>query len=166
MRKSLICILPILVVFAACSGPVKGPNYDLPARPLPGKDAKKLLAGAAKHIGEPYRFGGVSPRGWDCSGFVYGMFKRYLNITVPRNTEGLYSASMSIKRKNTRPGDLVFFKIDSKKPSHVGIYVGKNRFVHASTSSGVIVSALDEDYYEESFLGFRRIRPGLWADNR
>ncbi len=166
MRKSILCFLPVLFFFAACSGPVKDSRYDLPARPLHGKDAKKLLTGASKHIGEPYQYGGISAKGWDCSGFVCGMFKRYLNLNLPRETGGLYSASVRIKAKNSRPGDLVFFRIETGKPSHVGIYAGKNRFIHSSTSSGVIVSSLAEDYYRQRFIGYRRIRYGLLADSR
>jgi len=166
MRKSILCFLPVVIFFAACSGPVKDHKYDRPARPLHGKDAKKLLTGASKHIGEPYQYGGISSKGWDCSGFVHGMFKRYLGLNVPRETGGLYSASVRVKAKNSRPGDLVFFKIESRKPSHVGIYIGKNRFIHSSTSSGVIVSNLNESYYRQYFIGFRRIRFGLWANSR
>ncbi|UCC80626.1 MAG: C40 family peptidase [Candidatus Zixiibacteriota bacterium] len=166
MRKSILCFLPVLLFFAACSGPVKDPEYDRPARPLHGTDAKKLLTGAAKHIGEPYKYGGVSPEGWDCSGFVRGMFKKYLGLNLPRETDGLYSASFPVKGENTRPGDLVFFRIDSGKPSHVGIYAGNGRFIHSSTSSGVIVSSLAEDYYRQRFTGFRRIRNGFLANSR
>jgi cell wall-associated NlpC family hydrolase len=166
MRKFILYILPVLLVFSACSGPVRDTKYHLPARPLPGKDAKKLLAGASKHIGEPYQYGGVSSKGWDCSGFVYGMFKRYLGVNLPRETGGLYSASIRIRTKNSRPGDLVFFRIQSGKPSHVGIYAGNNKFIHSSTSSGVTASDLNESYYRQCFIGFRRIRYGLLADSR
>ncbi|UCE67931.1 MAG: C40 family peptidase [Candidatus Zixiibacteriota bacterium] len=166
MRKFILCILPILVVFAACSGPVKDAKYDLPARPLHGKDAKKLLTGASKHIGEPYQYGGVSSKGWDCSGFVHGMFKRYLGVNLPRETGGLYSASVCVRAKNSRPGDLVFFRIESGKPSHVGIYAGNNRFIHSSTSGGVMVSRLSEDYYRQRLIGYRRIRHGFLANSR
>jgi cell wall-associated NlpC family hydrolase len=166
MRKLFFCVLPVLYLLAACSGPVKDPKYHVPARPLPGKDAKILLTGASRHIGEPYRYGGNSSRGWDCSGFVRGMFKRYLEINLPRDTDGLYSASMSIKWQKSRPGDLVFFKIKSSKPSHVGIYAGKNRFIHSSTKRGVIVSNLKEDYYRKYFIGFRRIRFSHLANSR
>jgi cell wall-associated NlpC family hydrolase len=154
------------MLFAACSGPVKDPKYRTPARPLPGKDAKTLLSGASNHIGEPYKYGGISSRGWDCSGFVRGMYKRYLGITLPRDTEGQFSASFSVKRNNSRPGDLVFFQIRSNKPSHVGIYAGKNRFIHSSTKRGVIVSNLKEDYYRKYFIGFRRIRFSHLANSR
>ncbi len=151
---------------AACSGPVKDPRYDKSARPLPGKDAKILLNGASNHIGEPYAFGGMTSRGWDCSGFVFSMYKRYLRIDIPRNTTALYSASLRIKKKYSRPGDLVFFRIKSQKPSHVGIYIGNDKFIHASTSSGVVISDLREEYYNQYFAGFRRLRFGLLASNR
>jgi len=166
MKRWQIYILFFLFLSAACSGPVTDPDYNFPARPLPGKDAMKLLKGASRHIGEPYKYGGISSRGWDCSGFVYGMFKKYLRISVPRSTDELISASIGIKPGDSRPGDLVFFKIDSKESDHVGIYIGKNRFIHASNSSGVTVSDLDDRYYGQNFAGFRRIRFGLLAAGR
>ncbi len=158
--------MALIAIAASCSGPVKDNKYNKPARPLPGKEARKLLNGAANHIGEPYSFGGMTSKGWDCSGFVFGMYNRYLGINIPRNTEGLFSASIGIKRKNSRPGDLVFFRIKTKKPSHVGIYIGNSKFIHASSSSGVTVSYLSEKYYAKYFVGFRRLRFGIIASSR
>jgi cell wall-associated NlpC family hydrolase len=166
MRKSILLILPILVISLACSGTVRDPRYDTPARPIPGKDAKKLLVGASRHIGEPYKYGGISVKGWDCSGFVHGMFARYLSVNLPRETQGLYSASFPVKTKDSRPGDFVFFRIESGKPSHVGIYAGKGKFIHSSSSSGVIISDLNEDYYRKYFIGFRRLHYRFLANNR
>lgn len=165
MRKILFYIALITIV-ASCSGPVKDYKYNKPARPLPGKEARKLLNGAANHLGEPYSYGGMSSKGWDCSGFVFGMYNRYLGINIPRSTKSLFSSSIRIKRKDSRPGDLVFFKIKTKKPSHVGIYIGKNKFIHASTSNGVTVSYLTEKYYAKYFTGFRRLRFGMLAYGR
>jgi cell wall-associated NlpC family hydrolase len=166
MKKFIFILLPALILFAACSGPVTKPSHDYRTRPLRKNDMKKLLDGAMQHVGDPYRYGGISSKGWDCSGFVYGMFKRYLDISLPRDTKRLYSISKAVKPKNTRPGDLVFFRIGTAKPSHVGIYMGRNRFIHASTSSGVIVSGLYEDYYRKHFMGYRRIPDRYLANNR
>ena len=94
------------------------------------------------------------------------MYKRYLGITIPRSTGKLFSATLNVGPREIRPGDLVFFRIDSAKPSHVGIYMGKGRFIHSSTSAGVIVSNLREDYYRKHFYAYRRIRYEVLADGR
>jgi lipoprotein Spr len=143
-------------MFLACSGPVKRPREVAKIPPLPREDAGVLLSSARTHIGEPYRMGGLSSRGWDCSGFVSVMYERYLSISLPRDTKGQYAKSIPIKSSKSRPGDLVFFKIKSSRPSHVGIFMGRDRFIHASTSSGVIISSLHEKYYRRRFAGFRR----------
>jgi len=166
MRKFVFIFVSALILLGACSGPVKNPQYEHRPRPTRKNDMKRLLDGAKQHIGEPYRYGGISSKGWDCSGFVYGMFRRYLDISLPRDTRGLYSISKSVNPRETRPGDLVFFRIGTAKPSHVGIYLGRNRFIHSSTSSGVIVSGLYEDYYRKHFMGYRRIPSSYLANNR
>lgn len=156
MRKLAIFIPVLLLLSIACSGPARKPSGKARLAPLSRKDAGKLLSGAGKHIGEPYRSGGTSSSGWDCSGFVSGMFGRYLAIYLPRTTKAQYAKSVIIRDSSSRPGDLVFFKIKSSRPSHVGIYMGGRRFIHASISRGIIVSSLDEKYYKSSFAGFRR----------
>jgi cell wall-associated NlpC family hydrolase len=166
MRKLLPIVFIPLFIITACSGPVKRTQTGPPSRPLPGEDAERLLAGAFQHIGEPYRYGGFSSRGWDCSGFVHGMYKRYLGISVPRSTKKLYLATYDVEPRKSRPGDLVFFRFSSAKPSHVGIYMGKAKFIHSSTSAGVIVSSLREDYYRNHFYGYRRIRHEFLAAGR
>ena len=156
MNKSAGIATLFLMVLLACSGPVEKSRRAAKVPPLSRKDAKVLLSSAGKHIGEPYRMGGLSSRGWDCSGFVYVMYQRCLSISLPRDTKGQYAKSVPIQGSRSRPGDLVFFKIRANHPSHVGIFMGRDRFIHASTSSGVIVSSLREKYYRQTFAGFRR----------
>lgn len=159
--------ISILLAFAvACSGPVKEPKRAWRVHPLSRGDSQTLLKGALSHLGEPYRFGGASSAGWDCSGYVSAMYNRYLMIKLPRNTRGLYSASVKVKKPDSRPGDLAFFKIESNTLSHVGIYIGDGRFIHASTSRGVIISRLDEEYYRRSFIGFKRPAIRTYARSR
>lgn len=153
--KKLILSLTILS-FYACSGPIQGNFHPVRVRPLTKKQAARLLVGARDHLGEPYKFGGDSPDGWDCSGFASVMFYDYLSYQIPRDTKALFSRSVKIPNSQKRPGDLVFFKIDSKSASHVGIYTGGDRFIHASVSEGIIISSLKDGYYRNSFIGFRR----------
>jgi cell wall-associated NlpC family hydrolase len=154
MKRSALILVAFSVL--ACSGPTYQYGNTIRVRPLNKKEAGRLLTGAKNHLGEPYQFGGTSSEGWDCSGFASEMYLRYLSYSLPRNTESLYSRSVKIPNSRKKPGDLVFFKIEGKNPSHVGIYMGHDHFIHASTSSGIIISSLREDYYRESFAGFRR----------
>ena len=115
---------------------------------------------AMTFVGYPYVYGGSSPKGFDCSGFtsyVYSQFGYSLNRTASNQLDNGTPVSMS----ELQPGDLVLFKksgTGSKRASHVGIYIGNNQFVHASTSTvGVIVSSLSEAYYTSGFVGGRRI---------
>ncbi len=144
------------MIMLACSGPVQQNDHGIRVRPLTKKEAAKLLNGARNHLGEPYVYGGNSPDGWDCSGFASGMYSRYLSYGLPRKTDSIFSQSVRIPTSQRKPGDLVFFRLDSKSASHVGIYIGGDKFIHASTSSGIIISGLNEDYYQQSFIGFRR----------
>ncbi|MGI5963686.1 MAG: NlpC/P60 family protein [Lawsonibacter sp.] len=115
---------------------------------------------AMTFVGYPYVYGGSSPSGFDCSGFtkyIYSQFGYSINRTASNQLDNGTSVSMS----ELQPGDLVFFKKSgsgSKRASHVGIYIGDNQFVHASTSTvGVIVSELSEAYYTTGFVGGRRL---------
>jgi len=151
MKK--IFLFLIIISIYACSGPV---HRDVRVRPLTKKEAARLLSGARHHLGEPYKYGGESVEGWDCSGFTRTMFMTYLAYDMPRNTDSMYRQSVKVPESQKRPGDLVFFHIGSKAASHVGIFIGGYRFIHASESSGIIISDLREEYYQKSFMGFRR----------
>ena len=117
-------------------------------------------ASAAQHAlsmqGKPYRPGGNSPRGFDCSGLVQYSYAR-ANLHLPRNTEGQWASSRAVSRKEIRPGDLLFFHQEGKRNSHVGIYVGNNRFVHAPSSGKHVLTAnLGDRYWSQHFAGARR----------
>lgn len=123
------------------------------------EDNHKLYLESAKWIGVPYRSGGDSKRGTDCSGFVSQVYRKVYRKQVPRNTEDLKKKSSKIAKRNLREGDLVFFTSSRsrKKVAHVGIYLKNGKFVHASTSKGVIVSRLSERYYTQHWISGGRI---------
>lgn len=116
----------------------------------------RVLEVARSFMGVPYKWGGVNPNGWDCSGFVHEVFRLGGHI-LPRMADAQYEATTSIERAQLRAGDLVFFNTDGSGVSHVGIYLGGDRFVHASSSRGVVESSLKEDYYARCFMGGRRL---------
>ena len=103
-----------------------------------------------------YHLGGLSKKGIDCSGFVYLTFRDKFGLSLPRTTEKQYSSSKKIKKGNLKAGDLVFFKTGFKQ-KHVGIYLSGNKFLHASTSKGVMISNMGNPYWKKHFLNARRI---------
>jgi lipoprotein Spr len=120
-------------------------------------DKAKFSKVINRYMGAPYRSGGYGRLGIDCSGLVYAVFRDYDNRHLPTQTGKLFRVLPGVRLDQIRYGDLVFFSIDGKRVSHVGIYIGDNKFVHASVSRGVVVSSLDEDYYRESLAGVRRV---------
>lgn len=139
---------------AASSSSVKqvsGKQYNSP------KVGKRVVQAAQGVVGKPYRYGGASVKGFDCSGLVYFSYKK-AGLKVPRTALSLYYNTKHIKKSELRKGDLVFFKLTRKKTSHVGIYAGKNRFIHApSSGKKVMISKLSDPYWREHFVVAGRI---------
>lgn len=117
---------------------------------------KKLQQQYAHWKGTPYALGGLSHKGIDCSGFVYLTFLNQLGISLPRTTEYLAKTGSSVPLHDIQPGDLVFFKT-SYFDRHVGIYLGDNQFIHASSSKGVMISHLTDNYWQRHYWQTRRI---------
>ncbi|MBU2898976.1 C40 family peptidase [Vibrio hepatarius] len=106
--------------------------------------------------GVPYQLGGSNRYGIDCSAFVQRVYLSVLNIRLPRTTSLQVKLGYNVNYQNAQIGDLTFFKT-SPSVRHVGIYIGKKQFVHASTSKGVIISRLDNPYWASKFWHFRRV---------
>lgn len=106
----------------------------------------------------PYRMGGLSKRGVDCSGFVYTTLQSRFGLEVPRTARSQATVGEIVSREQIQPGDLVFFKTNSSKTRwHVGIYVEDQQFLHASTSQGVVLSSLNDPYWRTAFQQARRL---------
>ncbi len=122
--------------------------------------AKGLISEANKWLGTPYRYGGTSRKGVDCSGFVLQVYREALDIKLPRNSAKQFEYCSRVKPSELMAGDLVFFATSRKSSgvSHVGLYVGDGKMIHASSSKGVIVTNLSDDYYTRTFVGAGRVQ--------
>lgn len=134
------------------------PLTAITAEPPSGGRIQTLLQRALALLGTPYRWGGTSTNGFDCSGMVGYVFKTALGIELPRvSREMATSGQLISKRSELSPGDLVFFG-PRGRVNHVGIYVGEGRFVHAPrTGKDVMISSLDGGYWGGKFLQARRV---------
>ena len=116
-----------------------------------------MLFQVLSSIGVDYKYGGSShATGFDCSGLVAHVFREGYGITLPRNSFGQSQVGSPVGAEELQAGDLVFFNTRGGV-SHVGIYVSNNKFVHASTSYGVTISDLNDDYYKRRFVGAGRL---------
>jgi len=121
-------------------------------------DENRLLAIIKSYLGTPYRRGGMDRGGMDCSGFVCVVYREYDGRALPRQSGDMARAGTAIALSAARVGDCLFFKGGMfNRIDHVGIYIGASRFAHASSSSGVIISVLDDDYYRRHFAFARRL---------
>lgn len=116
----------------------------------------RLMEQYSSWKGVRYRLGGTSKRGIDCSAFVQTTFREQFGLDLPRSTYEQEDTGKSIQRNKLRPGDLVLFRAGSTG-RHVGIYLGNDNFVHASTSNGVMISNLNEAYWKNRYRDARRV---------
>ena len=118
----------------------------------------KLKSSIQAWLGVPYKYGGNDKQGVDCSGFVCAIYQSVYKIPLPRTSKQQFEKSIKVKQENLIQGDLVFFKLNTKEVSHVGIYMGRDSFAHASTSKGVVLSSLKIPYYKNCFMGGGRYK--------
>ena len=162
-----ILLLGLIISFSSCRTSAPRLDYKALAKAsirlgvdINLEDNHKLYMESADWIGVPYRSGGDSKRGTDCSGLTYQVYRKVYRTQLPRKTEDLKKKSNKVNKRNLREGDLVFFtsRNSGKKVAHVGIYLKNGKFIHASTSKGVIVSNLNEDYYTKHWIFGGRIQ--------
>ena len=136
-----------LLMLSSCSGPRlhQAGRYDH-LRP-------QLVEAAMATLGTPYRYGGANPAGFDCSGLVAYSYEQF-GFNVPRTSYKQFKSSRPIYERDLRPGDLVFFRTNGLRVSHVGIYIGNREFVHAPGNGKTVrVTSLDNSYYRKRFVG-------------
>lgn len=117
--------------------------------------SRRIIQTSMNYMGVPYVFGGNTPSGFDCSGYVRYVYAK-VGIYLPRMADEQYYAGSPISTTEMRPGDLVFFSTYTYGPSHVGIYLGDGQFIHASSSYGVSIASLGSSYWTATYIGARR----------
>jgi cell wall-associated NlpC family hydrolase len=132
-----------------------------PGAPVPPTSTAErppaLISTALQFLGVPYRNGGTNPAGFDCSGFVQYVFAQ-LGIPLPREVREQYRVGDEVDLRDVQPGDLVFFETVSRGASHVGLAIGRDEFVHAPSSRGVVrVERYTAQYWASRFVGARRV---------
>lgn len=123
---------------------------------VPTARVPQLIATAKRYIGVPYVYGGTTPKGFDCSGFVQYVFKEN-KFELPRTADEQYLLGLKEPVSSLREGDLVFFATDGTGISHCGIYLGHGRFIHASSSHGIRIDELSNVYWRKYFVTGKHI---------
>lgn len=157
--KNFLYVLALVFLLASCKSGSSVSNKTNKSSSL----ADKIIVSASKHLGAPYKTAGKTAAGYDCSGLVYSTFGEF-DIALPRTSYDQAKAGKTIGQNTNKAekGDLIFFKTNkSSRINHVGIVTDTNegdiKFIHASTSKGVIISSMKEAYYQKTFTQVNRI---------
>ena len=157
-------ILAVLFFWGCASNPRYTPE-KLPPRKIPisyGKreiDRVRMGQVIESYLSTPFREGGADHAGVDCSGLVVAVYRDYSGMKLPHDSRKLFQLVKQVERNDLKFGDLVFFSDMGWLASHVGVYIGSDRFVHVSKSQGVVISSLQDEYYRKGYLGARRVIP-------
>lgn len=165
--KKWLYMLVVASLLASCSAKKQAVSMTDAPRRITSEEVisstdsqlKQLISEARKWIGTPYRYGGHSRSGTDCSGMVMELFQKVYNIKLPRSAAMQQSYACEIERNKLAAGDLVFFCTGKSKNrvSHVGLYVGDGKMIHASASRGVMESGIEERYWQRTYYSSGRI---------
>ncbi|PRO66290.1 NlpC/P60 family protein [Alkalicoccus urumqiensis] len=145
MKRSIGILLIVVMTFLGAFAPSAGASST----------ADEIIAAGERHMGTPYRWGGTTPAGFDCSGFTGYAYKQ-AGIDLPRSAAQQYQVGTPVAKSDLRRGDLVFFDTRGG-PTHNGIYIGNNKMIHSSSSKGVSIASLDNVYWKPRYIGARRI---------
>lgn len=156
MRGYIGLLLLGTLILTGCTSLPRGPDRDTHGQALPST-GQLVAASALAVLGKPYRYGGHGPDGFDCSGLVRFAFAA-AGIQVPRTTAEQFRAAAPVDAEDLRIGDLLFFRIGGSGVSHVGIYTGERRFIHApQTGRPVETRSMDDEYYRARLLRVGRL---------
>lgn len=154
-------IAVLWISLAGCAGSPVRPDFSAlhgdsqrSSKPV----QRDVIRTARSLLGTPYKYGGTTPEGFDCSGFVQYVYRTAARVLLPRMTHDLIRSGKPIRPGQLRPADLVYFKIEHQKPLHVGIYLGDGAFIHAPSAHGKVnIQRLDQVYWKDRYLGARRV---------
>lgn len=172
IKKFLLIILVVLSVVSTQAQPAKKSTEDpdnlakdyfsqIMGVAVSATSNVKLYQFVYDWLGTPYRLGGTGENGIDCSGFAYQLYDKVFNTVIGNNSRNIFSMVNPINKEELKEGDLVFFKINSSAISHVGVYLGDNKFAHASSSRGVMISNLNEPYWKRYYYKGGRLLESL-----
>ncbi|MBI3527949.1 MAG: C40 family peptidase [Betaproteobacteria bacterium] len=147
--------LTVLALLAGCSS---SPEIPEPTTVRASNEvASKAIVYAKEMLGRPYKYAGDTPAGFDCSGLVKYSYGR-AGISMPRDTQAQHRMSVLVSMRSLREGDLLFFDQEGKKTSHVGLYLGNGRFIHAPSSGGKVrTDSLNAEFWKKHFVEARRV---------
>ena len=144
-------LVSVLIVASLVGCASQAPQAPVKSTSKSYSNADQAAAVALQQIGVPYRYGGSTPKGFDCSGLIYYSYSK-VGKNVPRTTGSLWSGIQPVAKNHVRVGDVLFFRIEGKM-SHVGIYIGDNQFVHAPSSGKVVtVGSLQSEFYRKALI--------------
>ena len=130
-------------------------KQTLPAKVSSNNKSTALVKNSKKYLNVPYVWGGNTPKGFDCSGFINYVFEESTDVNLPRTVSEIYKKGTRVS--NPQVGDLVFFETYKPGASHAGIYIGGNQFIHSSSSKGVTISSLENSYWEKRYIGAKEL---------
>lgn len=159
-RTAALLITAATALLSGCAGYQSLPEQTRAAPAVSGGSegqevVQSLTRVFQRYEGTPYRYGGTNARGFDCSGFILTAYKEGLGQHLPRTTGQMLAEGHFVRRDQLRPGDLIFFRIGGKE-QHAGIFMGNNRFIHSSSSKGVMESSLASPYWRQRYTQARR----------
>jgi cell wall-associated NlpC family hydrolase len=174
--RNLIQITVVAMVLSACAAsnapylavdeapPPQTLNYEgllaAPVKPVTGA-RKRIVETAQSYLGAPAKRGGNTPQGFDCTGFVYYVYRQAAGITLPRKSHDQVQIGKAISPSSLQPGDLIYFTVPESRSFHVSLYLGEGRFIHApSATDAVKTDSLGDAQWRSRFLGARQILPG------
>lgn len=148
LKKNLITAVSFVLLFTM---------LVFPTQASAGSTADAVIAEAKKHMGTPYRYGGTTPSGFDCSGFIRYVFNKN-GISLPRTAAQQYGVGEPVSKSELQKGDIVFFSHGSGRINHNGIYIGDGKFIHSATSKGISISSVNDPYYwGKRYVGAKRV---------
>lgn len=161
IMKKLTILMPLFILAFCIFFTAKGF-----AAPTAFEQRALFIEHCKTYLGTPYKYGGLTKNGMDCSGFIYTAAKESIELKLPRRSEDLYLSCEKISKDEMQPGDFLFFKA-STRINHAAVYIGNGEFIHAASDgpkTGVVISTFDENYWARTYTASGRILPEVSSE--